>query len=174
MCHLKLLLDKTALDVFRVIPYSDKSGVEAVISALKKRFHPGGIEELRGLEFHHWTQGDETIEQFGLCIQQLGRKAFRSIIGKDFDRLLKGRLYQVLLVKWQHKLGPSKAEEGFHDLYTRTRLLEEYEKQYAALRLLSPEILSLRDLRTIRDQTIGIVLRKDEKDNSPVLLLLDL
>ena len=130
--HLKLLLDKTALDVFRMLPDSEKSGVEVVVAALRKRFKPGGIEELRGLEFHHRTQGDETIEQLGLSIQQLGRKAFPSIAGKDFDRLLKGRFYQALLVKWQRKLGPPKAEESFCDLYTRARLAEEYEKQYAA------------------------------------------
>ena len=130
--HLKLSLDKTALDVFRMLPDSDKSGVEVVVAALRKRFKPGGIEELRGLEFHHRTQGDETIEQLGLSIQQLGRKAFPSIAGKDFDRLLKGRFYQALLVKWQRKLGPPKPEESFYDLYTRARLAEEYEKQYAA------------------------------------------
>lgn len=62
----------------------------------------------------------------------MGRKAFPSITGKDFDRLLKGRFYQALLVKWQRKLGPPKVEESFHDLYTRARLVEEYEKQYAA------------------------------------------
>lgn len=130
--HLKLLLEKTALETFRMLPDSEKSDIQAAISALQKRFKPGGIEELRGLEFHHKTQGTETIEQLGLSIQQLGRKAFPSITGKDFDRLLKGRFYQALLVKWQRKLGAPKAEESFHDLYTRARLLEEYEKQYTA------------------------------------------
>lgn len=130
--HFKLLLEKTALETFRMLPDSEKSGIEAAISALRRRFKPGGIEELRGLEFHHKTQGTETIEQLGLSIQQLGRKAFPSITGKEFDRLLKGRFYQALLVKWQRKLGPPKADESFSDLYTRARLLEEYEKQYAA------------------------------------------
>ena len=130
--HFKLLLDKTALDTFRMLPDSEKSGIEAATSALRRRFKPGGIEELRGLEFHHKTQGAETIEQLGLNIQRLGRKAFPSITGKEFDRLLKGRFYQALLVKWQRKLGPPKADESFHDLYTRARLLEEYEKQYVA------------------------------------------
>ena len=46
--------------------------------------------------------------------------------------MLKGRFYQALLVKWQCKLRPPKAEESFYDLYTRARLAEEYEKQYAA------------------------------------------
>ncbi len=42
----------------------------------RKCFRPIGIYELRGLEFHQWTQGE----------QQLGRKAFPSIGGNDFDR----------------------------------------------------------------------------------------
>ena len=66
-----------------MLPDSEKSGVDVVVAALRKQFKPGGTEELRGLEFHHRTQGDETIKQLGLSIQQLGRKAFPSIAGKD-------------------------------------------------------------------------------------------
>ena len=113
-----------------MLPDSEKSEVEVVIAALRKWFKPGGIKELCGLEFHHQTQGDETIEQLGLSIQQLGRKAFPSITGKDFDRSLKG--YQALLIKWQRKLRPPKVEESFYDLYTCARLSEKYEKEYAA------------------------------------------
>ena len=113
-----------------MLPATEKEKLESAISALKKRFKPGGIEELRGLEFHHCTQGDETIEQLGMSIQQLGRKAFPMIVGKDFDRLLKGRFHQALLVKWQRKLGAPKADESFQDLFTRARVLEEHERQY--------------------------------------------
>ena len=60
--HLKCLLDKTALDTFRMLPDPEKSGIEVAISTLRWRFKPEGIEELRGLEFHHQTQGDETNE----------------------------------------------------------------------------------------------------------------
>ncbi len=74
------------------------------------------------------TQTTESIEQLGIKIQHLGRKAFPSIVGKDFDRLLKGRFYQALLVKWQRKLGP---DESFFDLLARARTLENFEKQYA-------------------------------------------
>ena len=85
------------------------------------------------MEFHHKSQEpSETIEHLGISIQQLGRKAFPSIAGKDFDRLLKGRFYQALMVKWQRKLGPPKPEETFHDLLARARMLEECEKQFAA------------------------------------------
>ena len=83
----KLHLDKTALDVFRMLPASDIENVESAIEALRKRFKPRDIEELRGLEFHHKIQGSDTIEQLGISIQQLGRKAFPGITGKDFDRL---------------------------------------------------------------------------------------
>jgi len=128
----KVHLDKTALDVFRMLPDHDCGSFEDVVSSLKKRFRPADIEELRGLEFHHRTQGDgESIEQLGISIQQLGRKAFPCITGKDFDRLLKGRFYQALLVKWQHKLGCPKPDEGFHELLGRARMLEEHEKQFA-------------------------------------------
>ncbi len=94
---------------------------------MKKHFKPGDIEELRGLEFHHRTQMDKSIEQLGISIQQLGRKAFPAIIGRYIDHLLKGRFYQALLVKWQRKLGPPKPEESFHDLFARARMLEEQE-----------------------------------------------
>jgi hypothetical protein len=73
---------------------------------LKKHFKPGDIEELRGLEFHHHTQTTtEMIEQLGLSVQQLGRKAFPTIVGKDYT------FYQALLVKWQGKLGSPKPDE---------------------------------------------------------------
>jgi hypothetical protein len=131
--QLKLHLDKTALNVFRMIPDSERETLDGAVAALKKRFKPADIEELRGLEFHHRTQGgDESIEQLGISIQSLGRKAFPTITGKDFDRLLKGRFYQALLVKWQRKLGCPKPDEGFHDLLARARMFEEHEKQFTA------------------------------------------
>ena len=97
--QLELHLDKTAIDVFHMLPDSESKDIESAITALGKRFKPGDIAELRGLQFHHWTQGEESIEQLGISIQQLGRKAFPTITGKDFDRLLKGRFYQALQVK---------------------------------------------------------------------------
>jgi hypothetical protein len=67
-------------------------------------------------------------------MQQLGRKAFPSIVGKDFDRLLKGQFYQALQVRWQRKLGAPKPDESFHDLLAQARMLEEQEKQFSASR----------------------------------------
>ena len=129
-----LHLDKTAMDVFRMLPDAESSNIESAITALGKRFEPKDIEELRGLEFHHKTQGDENIDQLGICIQQLGRKAFPSIVGKDFDRLLNGRFYQALQVRWQRKLGAPKPDGSFHDLLAQARMLEEQEKQFSASR----------------------------------------
>ena len=79
-------------------------------------------------------QTKETVQQLGIEIQRLGRKAFPSMIGKEFDRLLKGRFYQALLVKWQRKLGPPKTSESFYELYDRARALEEQERQYVVRR----------------------------------------
>ena len=100
-----------------MLPDEDKSDFDKAVKALQKRFKPADIEELRGLEFHHLIQGEDTIEQLGMNIQLLGRKAFPTIVGKDFDRLLKGRFFQALLVKWQKKLGAPKPDETFHQLY---------------------------------------------------------
>ena len=80
-------------------------------------FKPSDIEELRRLQFHHLSQGDESIEQLGISVQQLGQKAFPNITGKDFDQLLKGCLYQALQVKWQR--GAPMPDEIFHDLLPR-------------------------------------------------------
>ena len=55
---LKLRLNKTTLEVFRLLSDTDKSCVETVIAALKKRFRPSDIKELRELKFHHLTQSD--------------------------------------------------------------------------------------------------------------------
>lgn len=59
-------------------------------------------------------------------LETLGHKAFPSIRGRELDRLLKGRFFQALHVKWQRKLG-AKTEETFKEL----RMLEQCE-QYAA------------------------------------------
>ena len=66
-----------------------------------------------------------TIEQLGLSIQQLGRKAFPSFIRKDLDCLFKGLFYQALLVKWQRKLVTPKPTESFHDFFAHARMLAE-------------------------------------------------
>ena len=130
--HLKLHLDKTALQVFRMLPEAERKSYDEAIKALKKRFCPVDIEELRGLEFHTRVQGDESIEQLGIDIQKLGHKAFPTMKGKEFDRIIKGRFFQALHVKWQRKLEAPRPTESFSELYDRARMLERHEKQYAA------------------------------------------
>ena len=131
--QLKSHLDKTATEVFRMIPEDERSSFDKAVEALKSRFKPVEIEELRGLEFHHKKQVEgESVEQLGIVIQQLGRRAFPLMKGKELDRLLKGRFYQALFVKWQRKLGAPKPEESFYALYDRARMLETHEKQYSS------------------------------------------
>ena len=43
---------------------------------------------------------------------------------KEFDRILKGCLFQALLPKWQQKLGAPKPEETFSEVYDKARMLE--------------------------------------------------
>ena len=64
---------------------------------------------------------------------------FSSWVGRPFlqlwektDRLLKGRFYQALLVKWQRKLGPPCPDETFDDLFAQARMVEECERQFTA------------------------------------------
>ena len=129
--QLKFLLDKTALKAFRTFPVDDRGDYDRAVAALRERFKLVDIEELRGLEFHHKIQGSkETIEELGLDLQALCCKAFPSSHGKEFDRLLKGRFFQAIHVKWQRKLGAPKPSETFQELFNRARVLEQHEKQY--------------------------------------------
>ena len=98
----------------------ERKSYDEAIKALKKLFHPIDIEELqlRGLEFHRKMQDSEIIEQLGIDLQSLARRAFPELRGgKEFDRLLKGRFFQALLPKWQQKLEAPKPEETFQELY---------------------------------------------------------
>ena len=62
----------------------EKSSYSKAVDALKKRFRSVEIEELKGLEFHRRVQGEESIQQLGMDLQKLGRKAFPAIQGKEF------------------------------------------------------------------------------------------
>ena len=132
VCQLRLHLTKLAEQVFQMLPKEDKSSYTKAVDALKKRFRSVEIEELKGLEFHRRVQGDESIEQLGMDLQKLGRKAFPAIQGKEFDRLLKGRLYQALHPRWQRKLNAPRPDETFAQLFERARMLEQHEKQFTA------------------------------------------
>ena len=73
---------------------------------------------------------DESVEQLGADLLDLGRKAFPTISGAEFDRIIKGRFFQALHTKWQRKLGAPKPTESFNDLYDRARTFERHEQQF--------------------------------------------
>ena len=88
----------------RLLPEEVKASYSPTVSALKSRFKPVDIEELRGMEFHQLVQREQSVEQLRLEMQRLAKRAFPALTGKDLDRLLKGRFFQALLPKWQGKL----------------------------------------------------------------------
>ena len=84
------------------------------------------------MEFHQRVQSDETIQELGMDLQKLARKAFPLMADKEFDRMLKGRFYQALHPRWQRKLNAPKPDETFGQLFERARMLEQHEKQFTA------------------------------------------
>lgn len=62
------------------------------------------IKELRGAELYQMSHTSETVEEMGVRLQTTARKAFPSLVGKEWDRLLKGRFFHCLSTKWQRKL----------------------------------------------------------------------
>ena len=90
-------------------------------------------------------QQDESIEQLGIELQNLGRKAFPQMKEKELDRLLKGRFFQALNSKWQRKLAATKPNETFNELYDRVRTLEKHEKQISATAVIKGDTKSSSD-----------------------------
>lgn len=128
--QLKTHLSRTALQVYKLLSPTQKASYDQSVAALRDRFKPVDIEELRGLEFHQLTQTDESVEKLGLCLMTLAKKAFPSLATAERDRLLKGRFFHALLPKWQRKLGAPKVSENFNELYERARTCERHEQQY--------------------------------------------
>ena len=52
LCQLRAHLTKTAQQIFRMLTEEERKSYDLAVKALKKRFRPNDIEELRGLEFH--------------------------------------------------------------------------------------------------------------------------
>ena len=129
--RLKMHLDKTAFQTYCNLPKETQGSYSSVISALRKRFQPVDIEELRGAEFYQMTQTTETVEEMGIKLQTTARKAFPSLVGKEWDRLLKGRFFHCLATKWQRKLDAPKPKETFEELYARARTLECHDQQFS-------------------------------------------
>ena len=128
--RLKMHLDKTAFQTYCNLPKETQGSYSDVINALRKRFQPVDIEELRGAEFYQMTQTTETVEEMGIKLETIARKAFPSLVCKEWDRLLKGRFFHCLATKWQRKLGAPKPNETFEELYSRARTLECHDQQF--------------------------------------------
>lgn len=128
--YLKMRLSKTAFQTYRLLPDEVKANYSATVSALRSKFKPVDIEELRGVEFHQLVQKNQSVEQLGLQLQKVAKRDFPTLVGKDLDRLMKGRFFQALLPKWQRKLGAPKTEESFDELFNRARTMEFREQQY--------------------------------------------
>ena len=79
---MKMSLDKTAFQTYKLLPDNVKSSYSATAEALKKRFKPVDREELRGMDFHGLTQTKQSVEQLGLELQKLAKRAFPTITGK--------------------------------------------------------------------------------------------
>ena len=91
--HLKMKLSKTAFQTYRLLPEDVKGSYSATVAAFRAKFKPVDIEELRGMEFHQLVQKNQSIEQLGLQLQKVAKRAFPSLVGKDLDRLMKGRFF---------------------------------------------------------------------------------
>ena len=89
-----------------MLPESERKAYTSAIEALKKRFRPIDIKELRGLEFNQKMQVKESVEQLGIDLMSLGRKAFPKTCEAEFDHMLKGRFFQALLPKGKESLVP--------------------------------------------------------------------
>ena len=84
-----------------MLPEQEQKMYDAAVKKLKEQFRPVDIAELKGFEFHHRMQlPEEPVEQLGIALQNLVRKAFPQAKGREFDRLLKGRFFQALRTKW--------------------------------------------------------------------------
>ena len=74
--HLRMLLDKAAFQTYRLLPDSVKASYSETVEALRKRFKPVDIEELCGIEFHQMVQGSQSVEELGLELQHVAKRAF--------------------------------------------------------------------------------------------------
>ena len=111
-----MLLDKAAFQTYRLLPDSVKASYSET------------VEELRGIEFHQMVQDSQSVKELGLELQHVAKRAFPTIVGKDLDRLLKGRYFRALGTRWQRKLGAPKPDESFDELFNRARVVERREQ----------------------------------------------
>ena len=96
----------------------------------------------------------------------MANEAFPSTPAKDFDRMLKGRFFQALHVRWQRKLEAPKPAESFKELYDRARIVEQHEKQYAAAAATRGETKHLGHSRRYRPPSDGTGAFPDKENRS--------
>ena len=58
-----------------------KQSYSTIVEALRKQF-----------QFYQICQKDESVEELGIKLQAAARKAFPSLLDKEHDRLMKGRI----------------------------------------------------------------------------------
>ena len=91
LCQLKLHLKEIAREV---LPEVDITSYDQAVTALRKRFKPWVLRNyVAWIPPPNADQGDSSAAWYE--IHCLGRKAFPSMIGKKFDRLLKRRFYKL-------------------------------------------------------------------------------
>ena len=144
----------------------EKSSYVKAVQALKQRFKPVDIEELRGLEFHQLMQEQQMVEQLGIELQHLGRKTFSNTNSKEFDRMLKGQFFQALMA--ERKVGAPKTGETFNELYDRARTVERQEKQISASAAARGDTKALTDKSHARQHQIANkqTIRQDAPQNA--------
>ena len=111
------------------------------------------------------------MEELGIKLQTLARVAFPSIVGKEYDCLLKGSFFNGLLPKWQRKLGAPKPKESFEELYDRARTLERHDQQYSQFTVERKDPGGKKEKVTPKPATVGEpkVVQNDAKapSNAP-------
>ena len=71
--QLKVHLQCTALQVFRILPEQERKEYDTAVKRLKERFHPVDIAELKGIEFHRQMQLPEESTKESLFFLLYGR-----------------------------------------------------------------------------------------------------
>ena len=81
--HLKQHLTNTASKVLDLLPSLASSSYTDLVAALRARFKPVDIEELRGLELHQLMQTTQSVEKLGLQLMSPAKKAFPTLDDRD-------------------------------------------------------------------------------------------
>ena len=99
-------LEKYALQIFHMMSVEERKDYDTVVKKLE-RFRSVDIEELKGIEFLQRMQKGESVEQLGIDLLDLGRKAFPNIVGTEFDRILEGRFFfRLCILSGNENLAP--------------------------------------------------------------------